>query len=224
MPSEMSCAKETRDLIIDCCVGEHDMSGSSIANADIAAEFVHLLSSEANDVCEKGSKKTIAPEHVVTALKVSMFVTPLSWSDADILHQDLGFEAYTTEVEDVLKEHKVQQKVSLCVFCSMSHSAETRLRTASGKRRAWKTRACRSRSSSGNSSSSLPPAPHATTRQHRQAETVACSGIALPRGLPVFIARSVTCHSPLYSKARRPLLIARPRSVALLSLKLHALE
>ena len=72
MPSEMSCAKETRDLIIDCCVGEHDMSGSSIANADIAAEFVHLLSSEANDVCEKGSKKTIAPEHVVTALKVSM--------------------------------------------------------------------------------------------------------------------------------------------------------
>ncbi|UZJ51494.1 hypothetical protein CBS101457_000814 [Exobasidium rhododendri] len=75
LPNDVSCAKETRDLLIDCCV-----------------EFIHLISSEANDVCEKGSKKTIAPEHVVAALK------------------DLGFESFTSEVEDVLKEHKTQQK------------------------------------------------------------------------------------------------------------------
>ncbi|PWN87539.1 histone-fold-containing protein [Acaromyces ingoldii] len=75
LPSDISCARDTRDLLIECCV-----------------EFIHLVSSEANDVCEKGSKKTIAPEHVVAALK------------------DLGFEKYTTEVEEVLKEHKTQQK------------------------------------------------------------------------------------------------------------------
>lgn len=31
-------------------------------------EFVQLLSSEANDVCEKECKKTITPEHVLKAL------------------------------------------------------------------------------------------------------------------------------------------------------------
>ena len=35
-----------------------------------AAEFIHLISSEANEICEKESKKTIAPEHIISALKV----------------------------------------------------------------------------------------------------------------------------------------------------------
>ncbi|KAG8903205.1 negative cofactor 2 transcription regulator complex subunit ncb2, partial [Tulasnella sp. 403] len=56
------------------------------------AEFIHLISSEANEICEKESKKTISPEHVVGALKV------------------LGFEGYVEEVEEVLKDHKQQQK------------------------------------------------------------------------------------------------------------------
>ncbi|KAH9938442.1 histone-fold-containing protein [Fomitopsis serialis] len=75
LPSDTSCAKETRDLVIECCV-----------------EFIHLISSEANEICEKESKKTIAPEHIISALK------------------HLGFESFTTEVEDVLKDHKQQQK------------------------------------------------------------------------------------------------------------------
>ncbi|PWN38784.1 histone-fold-containing protein [Ceraceosorus guamensis] len=75
IPADMSCARETRDLVIECCV-----------------EFIHLLSSESNDVCERASKKTIAPEHVVAALK------------------DLGFEAYTAEIAEILEEHKVQLK------------------------------------------------------------------------------------------------------------------
>ncbi|KAN0060447.1 negative cofactor 2 transcription regulator complex subunit ncb2 [Thecaphora frezii] len=75
LPSDMSCAKDTRDLLIECCV-----------------EFIHLLSSEANEVCEKDSKKTIAPEHVVQALK------------------DLGFEAFVEECQGVLGEHKRLQK------------------------------------------------------------------------------------------------------------------
>ncbi|KAJ7086672.1 histone-fold-containing protein [Mycena epipterygia] len=75
LPGDVVCAKETRDLVIECCV-----------------EFIHLISSEANEICEQESKKTIAPEHIIGALK------------------RLGFDSFTTEVEDVLKEHKQQQK------------------------------------------------------------------------------------------------------------------
>lgn len=33
-------------------------------------EFIHLISSDANEICEQESKKTIAPEHIIGALKV----------------------------------------------------------------------------------------------------------------------------------------------------------
>lgn len=56
-------------------------------------EFIHLLASEANEICERENKKTIAGEHVVSAL------------------QALGFEDYVEEVDEVYKEHKKQQKV-----------------------------------------------------------------------------------------------------------------
>ncbi|GJE84594.1 histone-fold-containing protein [Phanerochaete sordida] len=75
LPKDVACAKETRDLIIECCV-----------------EFIHLISSEANEICEQESKKTIAPEHIISALK------------------RLGFENFTEEIEDVLKDHKQAQK------------------------------------------------------------------------------------------------------------------
>ncbi|KAH8830253.1 histone-fold-containing protein [Flagelloscypha sp. PMI_526] len=75
LPKDMTCAKDTRDLIIECCV-----------------EFIHLLSSEANEICEQESKKTIAPEHIITAL------------------EKLGFESFISEVEEVLVEHKQQVK------------------------------------------------------------------------------------------------------------------
>lgn len=48
----MSFAKETRDLLIECCV-----------------EFITMISSEANDIAEKEAKKTIACEHVKAALE-----------------------------------------------------------------------------------------------------------------------------------------------------------
>ncbi|KAH9943108.1 histone-fold-containing protein [Epithele typhae] len=75
LPPEITCAKDTRDLVIECCV-----------------EFIHLISSEANEICEQESKKTIAPEHIISALK------------------RLGFEQFQSEVESVLKDHKQQQK------------------------------------------------------------------------------------------------------------------
>ncbi|KAG8938946.1 negative cofactor 2 transcription regulator complex subunit ncb2 [Tulasnella sp. 408] len=78
-------------------------SGSGAADDDLSlpkatvykliGEFIHLISSESNEICEKESKKTISPEHVVQALKV------------------LGFEGYVEEVEEVLKDHKQQVKV-----------------------------------------------------------------------------------------------------------------
>ncbi|KAI8084354.1 histone-fold-containing protein [Gilbertella persicaria] len=75
MPDDIVCSKDTRDLLIDCCV-----------------EFIHLIASEANEICEKETKKTIAGEHVLAALT------------------ELGFEDYTEEVDEVFKEHKKQQK------------------------------------------------------------------------------------------------------------------
>ena len=41
-------ANDARELILSCCT-----------------EFIHLLSSEANDLCNKQQKKTISPEHVL---------------------------------------------------------------------------------------------------------------------------------------------------------------
>lgn len=48
----MSFAKESRDLLIECCV-----------------EFITMISSEANEIAEKDAKKTIACEHITKALE-----------------------------------------------------------------------------------------------------------------------------------------------------------
>ncbi|KAJ1930593.1 negative cofactor 2 transcription regulator complex subunit ncb2, partial [Linderina pennispora] len=74
LPSDITCAKDTRDLLIDCC-----------------NEFIHLIASESNEICEKEAKKTIAAEHVLQALK------------------ELGFEKYVGEVQEAYEEHRVQQ-------------------------------------------------------------------------------------------------------------------
>jgi histone H3/H4 len=77
LPAELTFAKESRDLLIDCCV-----------------EFIHLVSSEANEICERETKKTISADHVVKALI------------------ELGFEDYVQEIQEIAVEHKEQQKVS----------------------------------------------------------------------------------------------------------------
>ena len=48
----MTMAKDTRDLLIDCCV-----------------EFITMTTSEANDIAEKDAKKTISHEHITKALQ-----------------------------------------------------------------------------------------------------------------------------------------------------------
>ncbi|KAF1814775.1 histone-fold-containing protein [Eremomyces bilateralis CBS 781.70] len=67
-------ARETRDLLIECCV-----------------EFITLVSSEANEIAEKDAKKTIACEHVQTAL------------------EQLGYGEYVPEILKVAQDHKNQQ-------------------------------------------------------------------------------------------------------------------
>lgn len=76
MPADVTCSKETKDLLADCCV-----------------EFIHLLSSEANEICEKETKKTIAGEHIVSALK------------------SLGYESYIEHIQEVVDEHQKTVKV-----------------------------------------------------------------------------------------------------------------
>ncbi|KAB5584228.1 hypothetical protein PHYPO_G00104980 [Pangasianodon hypophthalmus] len=64
-------ANDARELVVNCCT-----------------EFIHLVSSEANEICNKSEKKTISPEHVINAL------------------ESLGFGSYIAEVKDVLQECK----------------------------------------------------------------------------------------------------------------------
>lgn len=72
---DLSFGRESRDLLIECCV-----------------DFVHLISSEANEICEKETKKTIAGEHVTKALA------------------DLGFTQYLDKIAVVVNDHKNQLK------------------------------------------------------------------------------------------------------------------
>ncbi|XP_031557042.1 protein Dr1-like [Actinia tenebrosa] len=69
----MRVSNDARELILDCCT-----------------EFIHLVSSEANDVCGRQTKKTISPDHVLLALEA------------------LGFQSYIEEVKSVLADCKTQ--------------------------------------------------------------------------------------------------------------------
>mmetsp|Transcript_24287 Transcript_24287/g.95582 ORF Transcript_24287/g.95582 Transcript_24287/m.95582 type:complete len:133 (+) Transcript_24287:382-780(+) len=68
---------EARELLAECCT-----------------EFVQLLSSGANEVCEKESKKTITPEHVLKAL------------------MELGLGQFHDEVAEEYERHKEGEKGS----------------------------------------------------------------------------------------------------------------
>lgn len=64
--------------MIECCV-----------------EFITMISSEANDIAEKEAKKTIACEHVKTAL------------------EEFGFGNYVDEIMQVAADQRRQQAVRL---------------------------------------------------------------------------------------------------------------
>ncbi|KAK9895767.1 histone-fold-containing protein [Cystobasidium minutum MCA 4210] len=75
LPNDLVCGKDVKEFLGDCL-----------------KEFILLVSSEANEICEKDSKKTILPEHLTSALK------------------SLGFDSYVDQVSEVASEHKQQSK------------------------------------------------------------------------------------------------------------------
>ena len=50
-------ANEARELVLNCCT-----------------EFIHLISSESNDICNQQQKKTISAEHVLAAQLVRLLI------------------------------------------------------------------------------------------------------------------------------------------------------
>lgn len=67
---------DTRELIANCC-----------------SEFVQLLSSEANEICEKDNKKTISPDHILRAL------------------ESLGLDAYVPDVKGEYEKYRKEDRV-----------------------------------------------------------------------------------------------------------------
>ena len=61
-------ANEARELVLNCCT-----------------EFIHLISSESNDICNQQQKKTISAEHVLAAL------------------EKLGYGDFRKDAEEVVK-------------------------------------------------------------------------------------------------------------------------
>ncbi|GAA5983172.1 hypothetical protein JCM10908_000183 [Rhodotorula pacifica] len=74
LPAGFTATKEVKDLMVDCC-----------------KEFILTVASEANEICEKDSKKTMSPEHIVSALK------------------ELGFDEFVAGVEDGERARKAKK-------------------------------------------------------------------------------------------------------------------
>ena len=63
-------ANEARELVLNCCT-----------------EFIHLISSESNNICNQQQKKTISAEHVLAAL------------------EKLGYGDFRKDAEEVVTEN-----------------------------------------------------------------------------------------------------------------------
>ncbi|XP_055826626.1 protein Dr1 homolog isoform X1 [Solanum dulcamara] len=88
LPPDVRVARDTQDLLIECCVGLKSLLCSFLQLDYI--EFINLISSESNEVCNREDKRTIAPEHVLKALEV------------------LGFGEYIEEVYAAYEQHKLE--------------------------------------------------------------------------------------------------------------------
>ncbi|CAI5496584.1 unnamed protein product, partial [Closterium sp. Naga37s-1] len=84
LPRDVRVSKDTQDLLMDCCLG----GLPRWLYVSAWAEFINLISSEANEICSKEDKRTIAPEHVLQAL------------------ESLGFSSYLAEVQAAYDQHK----------------------------------------------------------------------------------------------------------------------
>lgn len=126
--SSIAFGKDARDLLIDCCV-----------------EFITLISSEANEISEKESKKTIAPEHIDKALR------------------ELGFPEYVREVLASAGDMKESLKVSRREDESVQRGADEICCRRGKRRRVRWTRVVSLRMSFCNSSRSCFVRPRANS-------------------------------------------------------------
>ena len=80
-------ANEARELVLNCCT-----------------EFIHLISSESNDICNQLQKKTISAEHVLAAL------------------DKLGYGDFRKDAEEVMSELVCERRdiASYLFRCSQS--------------------------------------------------------------------------------------------------------
>ncbi|KAJ0808542.1 putative transcription factor Hap3/NF-YB family [Helianthus annuus] len=91
LPPGVRVARDTQDLLIDCCV-----------------EFINLVSSESNEVCSKEDRKTIAPEYVLKAQVCSIFsLRPLSsvFSDQKINSDQNLKDRFTSTIPQISVHH-----------------------------------------------------------------------------------------------------------------------
>ncbi|XP_031090454.1 protein Dr1 homolog isoform X1 [Ipomoea triloba] len=89
LPPDVRVARDCQDLLIECCV-----------------EFINLISSESNEVCNREDKRTIAPEHVLKALDV------------------LGFGDYIEEVYAAYEQHRLETMQDTVRAGKLSNGAE----------------------------------------------------------------------------------------------------
>lgn len=83
-------ANDSRELILNCCT-----------------EFIHLISSEANDVCNQRNKKTINAEHVLEALdRLGTFIYSFIYLAVYVISLIVGFKDYKNDAEAVLNDCK----------------------------------------------------------------------------------------------------------------------
>ncbi|KAJ9645898.1 negative cofactor 2 transcription regulator complex subunit ncb2 [Coniosporium tulheliwenetii] len=82
----MTFGKDTRDLLIECCV-----------------EFLTLVSSESNEIAEKDAKKTIGYEHVKQALE------DLGFGDMVPHIAQVASEFKDTQAKRERKQTKIEQ-------------------------------------------------------------------------------------------------------------------
>ncbi|KAI5180876.1 down-regulator of transcription 1 [Nematocida sp. AWRm80] len=76
LENRMVCSREVKHLLLNAC-----------------AEFVHILATESNEICEKEQRKTVTHEHVYTALS------------------NLGYKSYIPECTEEYKEYQEQSKL-----------------------------------------------------------------------------------------------------------------
>ena len=72
---QIRVANEARELILNCCT-----------------EFIHLISSEANEICNKQQKKTINAEHVLSGMQ-GIYISSWQLNKNTLLRSAITYKA-----------------------------------------------------------------------------------------------------------------------------------